>query len=53
MTTTTATHTVRYIDASGVEQIAYFTGNREAWAFFKQCGAEGVLAGYPNWVKPS
>ena len=53
MTTTTsaATHTVRFINAAGVEEKSFFSSSAAAWAFFKTCGAEGIVAGYPDWIK--
>ena len=55
MSTTTisskATHSVRFINADGVEEKSFFGSSADAWAFYKACGAEGILAGYPDWIK--
>lgn len=46
---TTFTHSVRYVDADGAEQIANFGGDRSAaWAFMRLCESNGVRVGFPD-----
>lgn len=45
---TTFTHSVRYIDAEGVENVAEFGEDRSAaWAFMRLCQSHNVAAGFP------
>lgn len=43
-------YTVRYLTETG-QQIAGFDTSAEAWAFMRQCDADGIAAGFPSLGK--
>ena len=47
---TTSAYRVRYLTAAG-EASAWFDTSAEAWAFMRECGANGVAAGFPSLGK--
>lgn len=42
------TYSVRYIVADA-ERVEVFTERDAAWAFMRQCEADGILAGFPAY----